>query len=278
MSKPSIAVVGAGNLARVLVVCLRRAGYRVTEIASRDPKRAAKIAKSVGARPVSYEGAKFDADLIWLCVTDGAIADVAKQLAKRGTWKGKTVFHSSGASPSSLLQPLKRKGAAIASVHPMNTFVPTTKLDLRGVPFALEGDASAVRIGEQIARALSRDGYVFQINTEHKVFYHAMGSFASPLLVSLLEIAERVGRAAGLKHPEHILQRILLSTINNLVAHGPNAAFSGPINRGDIETVRRHLAAMKKVPGAAAAYQALARNAVARLPVKNRAEWKKLLR
>jgi predicted short-subunit dehydrogenase-like oxidoreductase (DUF2520 family) len=277
MRKPSIAIVGAGNVARVLVVCLHRAGYRVTEIASRDPRRAAKIARTVGVRPVAYDAAQLDADLIWLCVTDGAIADVAKQFAKRRSWQGKTVFHSSGASPSSLLGPLQRKGAAIASVHPMNTFVPTTKLDLRGVPFAIEGEAAAVRTGERIANDLSRGGYVFRIRPEHKVLYHAMGSFASPLLVSLMEIAERVGSAGGLKQPERVLQRILLSTIHNLVAHGPAAAFSGPINRGDIATVRKHLTALAKVPDAKAVYRALAKNAVQQLPVKNRAALKKLL-
>jgi predicted short-subunit dehydrogenase-like oxidoreductase (DUF2520 family) len=278
MRKPSIAIVGAGNVARVLVPCLHKAGYRVTEIAARDPKRAAKLAKGEGASAVSYDTAQFDAGVIWLCVTDAAIAGVAKQLSKRGAWSGKIVFHSSGASPSSLLLPLKRKGASIASVHPMNTFVPTTKIDLRGVPFALEGDAAAVRVAQQIARALSRDGYIFRIRPEHKVFYHAMGSFASPLVVSLMEIAERVGYAGGLKQPERILKRILLSTIDNLVTQGPDAAFSGPINRGDIATVRKHLAAMKKVPGAAEVYRALAWNAVERLPVKNRSELKRLLK
>jgi predicted short-subunit dehydrogenase-like oxidoreductase (DUF2520 family) len=277
MPKPSIAIVGAGNVARVLVPCLHKAGYRVTEVISREPKRAAKLAKTAGAQPVSYETALLDADVIWLCVTDAAITDTAKRLARGRSWRGKVVFHASGASPASLLLPLKRKGAAIASVHPMNTFVPTTKIDLRGIPFALEGDVAAVRVANQIARTLSPDGYIFRIKPEHKVFYHAMGSFASPLLVSLMEIAQRVGYAGGLKHPERILQRILLSTINNLVAHGPDAAFSGPINRGDVDTVRKHLAAMKKVPGASQAYRALMANAVERLPVKNRAELNKLL-
>src|SRR5262245_28458313 len=99
--KPTIAIVGAGNLAQALAPALRRAGYRVREIVSRaggeSRRRARALARRVGAKATDHEHASLDADIIWLCVTDDAIAQTAQRLALRPAWKGRTVLHSSGA-------------------------------------------------------------------------------------------------------------------------------------------------------------------------------------
>jgi predicted short-subunit dehydrogenase-like oxidoreductase (DUF2520 family) len=160
----------------------------------------------------------------------------------------------------------------------MNTFVATSNANLRGTTFSVEGDAAAVRIGERIARDLNGNGYVFRIKPENKVLYHAMGSFASPLFISLMGVAEAVGRAAGIQHPERVMHGILKRTLENYLATGANAAFSGPINRGDVTTVRKHLRALRRVKNASELYEQLARNAVRAFTVKNRRELEKLLK
>lgn len=274
--KPTVAIVGSGNLGRVLALALHRAGYRVVEVVNRDVARARKLARQIGARAVPLDSREaLTAETLWLCVTDDAIRSVATSLARSKTlWRGKVVVHTSGAYASDELRGLKKKGASVGSAHPMQSFVPTSKPDLRGVPFALEGDAVARRAAGEIAKSLG--GKVFTIRAQAKVLYHAMGAFTSPLLVSLLSVSERLGKAAGLQEPRQVMQRILRETVENFLSNGGDAAFSGPIKRGDIKTVTRHLRAVRRVRGAAI-YQALALNAVSNLPGKNKAAMKKLL-
>jgi len=103
--------------------------------------------------------------------------------------------------------------------------------------------------------------------------------FASPLLTVLLALTERVAGAAGVG-PEAARQRmlpILAQTIANYAALGAPGTLSGPIVRGDVETVRKHLRVLCKVPAARDVYVALARASLRYLPVKNRAAMKKIL-
>jgi predicted short-subunit dehydrogenase-like oxidoreductase (DUF2520 family) len=164
------------------------------------------------------------------------------------------------------MRALQRRGASVASAHPLNTFVKKSKRDLAGVPFAVEGDARAIRIVSAIARELNGNAAVIRLRPEQKPLYHAMGAFASPLLVALLANAEVVGKAAGIKDPKASLRKILQTTLDNYLAHGAAAAFSGPIVRGDTATVRKHLAALSKLPRQWAVYRALAESSLSLLP------------
>jgi predicted short-subunit dehydrogenase-like oxidoreductase (DUF2520 family) len=248
LKKPSIAIIGHGNLGRVLAATLKKRGYRVDEIVRRNSKP------------------RLTADLVWLCVPDKAIGATAKALANQADWKGKIAVHSSGALPASELRSLQRRGATVASAHPLNTFVKKSKLDLAGVPFAIEGDARAIRIVSTIARDLNTGAAVMRIRPERKPLYHAMGAFASPLLIALLANAEVVGKAAGIKDPQRSLAKIIQTTLDNYIAHGAAASFSGPMVRGDAATVRKHLAELKNLPRQRAVYRALAESALALLP------------
>ncbi len=165
----------------------------------------------------------------------------------------------------------------MASVHPLMTFVSRSIPSLQDVPFAVEGDAAAVRAARRIVRNLG--GEAFIIRKQHKAAYHAWGAFTSPLLVATLVTGERLARAAGLSAVEarKKMLPIVRQTIANYEALGPTGAFSGPIVRGDTETVRKHLQVLKKVPQARDAYLALARAAVRYLPVRNRARLEKAL-
>ena len=280
--RPAITLIGPGNLARVLGLALHAAGYVIDEVVSRDAgdsrKRARALARQVGARAATYADARLASDIIWLCVSDDAIAPTASALAKRADWKGKIALHSSGARSSKELEPLGRRGAVVGSLHPMQTFVRASRATLAGVSFAVEGDPTAVRAGRRIARDLG--GSVFTIRSEAKVLYHAIGSFCSPMIVSTLATAERIARAAAIPPAaaRRIMHPILRQTIANYLAKGPAAAFSGPINRADINTIRKHLEALHEVPEARDIYLALARSALRSLPVRNRRAVQKILR
>jgi predicted short-subunit dehydrogenase-like oxidoreductase (DUF2520 family) len=281
VKKPAIAIIGPGNLGSVMARALHAAGYRVTEIAhhgKNSARRARSLAREVNARVVHASEVRLEADIAWICVGDSGIAGCAAELAKRGHWRGKLAFHSSGALGSRELQGLRKVGAAVASVHPMMTFVRAANPELKGVTFAIEGDARAARAARRIAHDLG--GRVAEIPVARKPLYHALGAFTSPLIVATIAAAERVARKVGLDKAtvRATIAPILLQTVRNYLKHGAGGAFSGPLVRGDVETVKRHLRVLQADPEARAAYVALAKSAMKSLPVKNKKEIGKFLR
>ncbi len=282
VSKPTVTIVGPGSLGSALAVSLRRAGYRIREIVageSRASKRKGReLAGKTNARPSTQDDAQLDAHVIWFCVPDREIANAARVLVPLTDWGGKVALHSSGALTSDELDVLRRRGAAVASLHPLMTFVHGSCPALADVPFAVEGDAAAVRVIRPIVRDLK--GEVFSISKQKKAAYHAWGAFTSPLLLALLVAAEEIARAAGISSTaaRKRMLPIVRQTIENYTAHGAARAFSGPIVRGDVETVSKHLQALRKAPGAREVYLALAHSALRSLPVKNRKLLEKTLR
>lgn len=279
--KPVINLVGAGNLANALAPALVAAGYRIDRILSRDRsssrKRAQSLARRVGGRAAALS-APVSAGVLWLCVSDDAIRPCARALGGEGSWTGKVVLHSSGALSSDELAPLRRRGASVASLHPMMTFVPGVRVRMAEVPFAVEGDPAAVRVARRIVRDLK--ARVFTISKRNKPLYHAFGSFSSPLVIATLAMAERVAAAAGVpaRMRREVMLPIVRKTFSNYLQASANRAFSGPIARGDLNTIRRHLKALRKVSGAREIYVALAQSALKTLPVRNRREVARILK
>lgn len=279
--KPHIAIVGAGNVGTALAMSLKRAGYVIEAVIgsprSRSLGRATSLAKEVGAQArVGVQQVK--AKVIWFCVPDSQIKEASQSFAKGlDSARGIVALHSSGALASDELGALRMKGAAVASVHPLMTFMRGSRPSLAAVSFALEGDPVAVRTARKIVNDLG--GQAYSVRKSEKAAYHAWGAFASPLFTSLLATSEQVAALAGVD-PKSARQRmipILLQTLANYASFGPAGAFSGPIVRGDVETVRKHLQVLRRSPAAHDAYVALARAALQYLPVKNRSPLKKLL-
>ena len=281
-AKPHIAIVGAGNLASSLAASLGRAGYQIDEIISRGKatslRRARTLARRVGASAVAVAQAQIQAEVVWFCVPDGAIATAAEALARAADWNGKIALHSSGALTSDELAALRKLGAAVASAHPLMTFVRGSRPVLAGVPFAIEGDSKALRSARSII--LNLRGRPFTIRKQQKEAYHAWGMFASPLLTALLATTERVAAAAGIgrKAARDRMLPILRQTLANYSRLGAPASFSGPIVRGDVKTVGKHLKILRTIPGARKVYVALAQAALRDLPARNRAALEKILR
>jgi predicted short-subunit dehydrogenase-like oxidoreductase (DUF2520 family) len=289
-SLPSVAVIGAGSLATFLAVALHRAGFTVTEIIARDSKpslqRARKLAARVDTQAASARSAHLDATLFWFCVPDREIRRAASTLADRLVARAhlhskglpRFALHSSGALSSRELKPLRAAGVAVASAHPLMTFVAGALPSLTNVPFAIEGDQPAVRIARQIIRALG--GESFNLPAARKAAYHAWATMTSPLLVAFLVTLEEAASAAGLapKDARRKSLPIIMQTLANFSRLGPAKSFSGPLIRGDAETVAKHLTVLKKDLDARAVYLALARVALGKLPVKNRKQLQRLLR
>jgi len=297
--KPTVAIVGAGSLATFLAVALNDAGFTITEIIARSTpqsrRHARTLAAKVAAQTVTAHSAALDATLLWFCIPDreirGAASALAGHLAARAAAHKKNknrvpnkvpnkfrfAFHSSGALLSRELEPLRKAGIAVASVHPLMTFVAGAHPSLADVPFALEGDRAATQVARQIVRKLG--GESFPLPTARKAAYHAWATLTSPLLLAFLVTVEEAARAAGFtrKDARRKSLPIIRQTLANYSRLGPTPSFSGPLVRGDAETVAKHLAALKKHPGALEVYVALARAALRELPVKNREGLSRLL-
>lgn len=267
--KPTVAIIGAGNLGSALALSLHAVGYTIAEVVvRRRTNRSQTLARRVGARLVVL-GAPLSADLVWLCVPDQRISNCAGAISTTSNWAAKVAFHASGALTSDELHPLRNRGAAVASVHPLMTFVQRVIPSLASVPFALEGDKRALPVARRIVRDLG--GLPFSISKQHKPAYHAWGGFASPLLLSVLVTAERVAGAAGIKpaSARKMMLPIVHQTLSNYAERGPDGAFSGPVVRGDADTIRKHLRVLRRMPEARDVYLALVRAALRNLPTRN---------
>ena len=302
--KDSVAIIGAGKLASFLALALKDAGCAVTEIICRPQphalRRARALAKRVGAKAVTAKNSALDASLLWFCVPDREIGHAAAALAER--WKSRSrpaarnrqrleknhtpratpfrtrfAFHSSGALLSDELKPLRNAGLALASVHPLMTFVEASRPSLSGVPFALEGDPLAIKLARRMVRALGAAS--FTLPPIRKPAYHAWATMTSPLLVAYLLTLEEAARAAGLPpaRARRMSLPIILQTLSNYARLGPPKSFSGPLIRGDLPTVARHLSLLRSIPMTRAVYVALARVATGQLPAKHRAQLRRLL-
>lgn len=252
VNRPAIAIVGVGRLGTALAQRLSEVGYAVETLTR----------KSTSLK-------RLHADLVWLCVPDAQIAGMAIAFSKF-QWSGKYALHSSGVLSSDALTALRKAGTRVASVHPLMTFVKGSVPELTGAPFAIEGDASAVRVARTIVRNLG--GKPVAIRKQDKVAYHAFATMICPLLVSLLAASEKAAALAGMSSAEsrRRMLPIIRQTLHNYEKLGAAGAFSGPIVRGDVETIRAHMKALAKMRSAKNVYAALARAALDLLPTCNR--------
>jgi predicted short-subunit dehydrogenase-like oxidoreductase (DUF2520 family) len=179
-------------------------------------------------------------DLLVLATPDDVVASVARQVAPVGTT---VVAHLAGSLGLDVLAPHERR----ASIHPLRS-IATGADELRGAWFAVAGDALAGELVDAL------EGRRVTIADDARPAYHAAACIASNHLVSLLGQVERVAATAGVPLAAYL--DLVRQTVDNVDALGPAAALTGPVRRGDLATVERHLAALD--PSERPAYEAMA--------------------
>lgn len=241
-----VTIIGAGAVGRSIALALFHGGAKVDGVYSLHGNTARVLSKKVKARISGSIGEISNvADQVILCVPDGKIASVATTLAQqRHSLKNSTILHTSGALSSSELAAVKKQGAAVGSFHPMHTFPRNARISLKGIWCAIEGDTAALKVAKQLAKILHAQ--TFTISKEEKVLYHTAGVFASNYLVTLLSVVERIAAEVGIprKNLWKIYGNIIRQTLENVLSSSPAEALTGPIARGDVETVTRHLDAL----------------------------------
>jgi predicted short-subunit dehydrogenase-like oxidoreductase (DUF2520 family) len=218
------------------------------------------LALSVGGRPLWLDRA----DVVLLAVRDDALDPLVRELARGSPRRSQLYLHLSGALTSRVLAPLARKGARVGSFHPLMTVARDPNqaaAQFRGATFALEGDAAAVRAGRRLTLALG--GVPVVVRAAARPAYHAGAVFASNFVVAALAAAEDLLVRCGMtrRTARGALAPLARASVESAAAVGPVAALTGPISRGDVATVRRHLAALDR--DTRALYVALGRKTLA---------------
>jgi len=243
---------------------LRECGWKIGAVVTSTESTARKAVRSIGAGHAHAFLTRqvVAAQVILITTHDHSLIDVAEELARVGAeeLRGKIVLHTSGALGSKVLDPVKRCGASVGSMHPLQTFSGVGIPPLDGKVFAIEGDIAAVRMARQMARALG--AVPVHIDGAKKPLYHAAGALAAGNVLALMEAATRLMTSTGMNRREavHALLPLTRQVLENFERLGPRAAWTGPLSRGDYGVVAAHLDAMKDLPAQyAQAYEAVNR-------------------
>jgi predicted short-subunit dehydrogenase-like oxidoreductase (DUF2520 family) len=243
-----VSIIGAGRLGTALAIALERRGYRIRSVVARRRESARKTAALLDAKAGVFAARKIgslpQAALYLISVPDDQIANVALKLSSLDPGHKPVVLHTSGALSSEILAPLGARGWSTGSIHPLIS-VTDPQTPLAGAFWCVEGEPRAVRLAKTIVRDLG--GTSFSINSAEKPLYHAAAVMTSGHVTALFDVALEMLVACGLtrKTAREILQPLLVSTVKNLGTQDPAAALTGSFARGDIETIKRHLAALK---------------------------------
>jgi len=245
----TLAIVGAGRVGRALGRRLRELGWKIGAVVTRNESSARRAVRFIGAgTPLAAMSRRIlQSTCILIATPDSAVASVAEELSRIGgeELKGHIILHTSGALDSTVLRAVRQQGAAVGSMHPLQTFSGVTVPPLEGKFFAIEGDAQAVRKARKIARAVG--AAPSPIEAPNKPLYHAAGALAAGHALVVVESAIQLLMALGTKRAEAMraLLPMTKQVLQNYERLGVKAAWTGPLARGDYEVVAKHVAALQ---------------------------------
>lgn len=238
---PEITIIGLGAMGQSLANALQKKGFRIISVVSRsdckslDKKRYYALGKSLNEIEIG--------DVIFLCLPDDQLENYAHEIAETISWKGKTVYHTSGVHNADVLSVLKLQGAEIGSTHPLQTFVRNEPASFEGIWVSLNGTPAANVLAKQIFERLG--AHTFVIDNQQKVKLHTAAVMVCNYYVALVKAAEEV-----LDFPDSTLKQLMLplmhQTLKNISEKSLNEALTGPVARGDLGTIQKHLAAMNE--------------------------------
>jgi predicted short-subunit dehydrogenase-like oxidoreductase (DUF2520 family) len=256
-----VGVVGAGRVGTALAAALRRAGHEVVAASAVSDASVRRVARNLpGATIMQPPEVVAAADLVLLAVPDDALPGLVAGLAATGAaFEGRLVAHVSGRHGLAVLDPAVRAGALPLALHPVMTFTgrPDDIDKLAGISFGVTAPDALRPVAE--ALVVEMGGEPVFIADERRDLYHAALASAANHLVTLVVQAMDLLRDAGVAQPARMLGPLLGAALDNALRLG-DAALTGPVARGDADTVASHVAALRAdAPEALPAYLALAR-------------------
>jgi predicted short-subunit dehydrogenase-like oxidoreductase (DUF2520 family) len=257
-ARPRIGFIGAGRTASALAAALSDAGYEVSAVSSRSPASSAALAERLPncAAFEHPQGVIDAAGVVFITTPDDVIQSSVEELRWRS---GTGVAHCSGALSRDVLSAAAANGVETGCLHPLQSFASReASPDLHGTYFAIEADGVLDSVLREMVEALG--GVAITLRAEDRVLYHASAVLASNYVVTLLKLATDLWLRLGYDRATALqaLMPLLRGAVNNLDTLGLPAALTGPVARGDVDIVRRHLEALADgAPEALDAYRVL---------------------
>jgi len=274
MTTKTVAIIGAGRVGSAVGFLLNRAGYAVDAIASRTEESAGKAAEFIGSCEATTDAARAAAraELVFITTPDRTIKEVCEKIAAAGAFKpGTVVIHMSGAHSLDLLDAAQTAGGYRAVLHPLQSLASREQgiKTLPGSYFRIEADPEALQTAKDVVKALNGIELVmpkWKPGKDSAALYHAGAVAVSNYFVALVDYGLKFYEALGADKQEALkaVLPLIRGTLHNIETLGIPDALTGPIMRGDTETVRDHLTAMhKRTPELVGLYKELARQTIA---------------
>lgn len=252
MNLPETSIIGAGGLGTVLAKTFFERNIPVKSVFNRTEKKARELGKSIEIKLLGAFPTVLDelGELIFITVSDDTIEEVSRRLSKLdGDFNACTFVHCSGIQSADSLQPLKSKGATVASFHPLQTFTSHTQPDdFKDIYFSMQGDEEAFPLLKKVAKQLGAE--IFEVTKEQKSHLHTAATMVSNYLTTLLDASVKAGSHGGLTNEQvkKGLLPLIRTTLKNNEIHSSAEALTGPIKRGDTDTIEKHLTLLDDKP------------------------------
>jgi len=259
MFSKKISLIGAGRAGFAIAALLANQGYKFLSVIDKNPEKGKRCGNAVSA--VKYGTSLSDLDnnydFLIIAVPDMEIEKVSSQLAGSGMVRsGSVIAHLSGAAGSDILDECRQRGASVASMHPCMTFTENRDNYINSFYLALEGDKKACDELSEVIISIGNKPFI--ISRKDKPLYHAACVTVSNFLVTLFSAGTEMIRMQESEVPVNVFLPLIKQTIDNIEKSGAERALTGPVSRGDIETVNKHINILKsQKPELALMYAAL---------------------
>jgi predicted short-subunit dehydrogenase-like oxidoreductase (DUF2520 family) len=278
MAKINFTLVGPGAVGKSLALGMKASGYRLLSVVGQDTNSDKRFAHRMGVN-WSDELSQLppETGLILVAVPDSQLKLVATALSRQKLpWKKIAVLHTAGAIGAEVFAKLERLGAAVGACHPFMTFPargrhsspqiskrpprlpsphiipprhpsPGARNFFEGVTFGIDGNEAGLKAARKLAQSLG--GIPLEISGQQRVLYHLAAVLSCGMVAANLLMAQRVLYSLGLSETRALetILPISTETLSNIKELGIRDAMTGPAVRGDTATIRRHLAALKKL-------------------------------
>jgi predicted short-subunit dehydrogenase-like oxidoreductase (DUF2520 family) len=256
-----VGVVSAGRVGTALAAALSRAGHRIVAASAVSEQSRRRVERFLPGTPVRQPAEVFeDSDLVLLTVPDDALGGLVSGLAATGApLVGRLVAHASGRHGLAVLEPATRLGALPLALHPVMTFTgrPDDVDRLAGISFGVTAPAALHPVAEVLVMEMGGEP-VFIAEEDRWLYHAALAGAANHLVTQIVQACDLLA-LAGVQRPARMLGPLVSAALDNALRLG-DAALTGPVARGDADTVASHVAALHEAaPEALPAYLALAR-------------------
>lgn len=247
MKKQKVGFIGAGKVGTALATTLFNGGYSVVAVSNRNIKASERLADLIPGCQVfkAVQDVANSAEHVFITTPDDTIPRIASEI----TWRSaQNVVHCSGAASIDILEPAKKVGAVVGSFHPCQAFASVDQAikNLPGSTFAIEAQDPLLAILKEMASTIGCDWIV--LKPGNKALYHTAAVFASNYFVTLLKVATDLFQDFDVppQQATKVLMPLIQGNIKNVDSIGLPTCLTGPIARGDVGTIEKHISALKE--------------------------------